>query len=291
MNTVHRKTVVATRGVWGYQLGMIQNGGEQQFNLLQAIGDLYVDLGVIRAPDVLLKRLDFLFHEFYAKIDKNLNANDRLEVLRQFFYEEKIFGISQLRTLEGYILTHVVKALRGDELCLAILFRSLAERLQLKLDFIVWPGKVLLRFVDENGAAFYISPEKRGVALPLEELFVSMQEQMGLQTIPADLLESKSESEMFLLHLNELKKAYYQQQNWDRILRLLDIELEIMPQKFKALGQKAMVLAELQKTPEAVQCFRRYFNFVEETMAPAEFVTTYKKCLGVFAHISDKHPD
>jgi len=202
----------------------------------------------------------------------------RLAILTQVFYKEMGFGVNanDYYAPENSYLHEVLRTRRGLPISLAVLWLELAQGLGLQAQGVSFPGHFLVKITLQGGLVVLdpLTGDSLGID-NLSERLGPYREDMG-PTTGADLDEGETPLGLYLQRcpprdllarmLRNLKEVFRSQEDWPRMLSVLDRLIVLLPEAWSERRDRGLVLAELGRNTEALQDLQVYLQ--AEPQAP-----------------------
>lgn len=213
-----------------------------------------------------------------ARLPRDADDLTRLAVLTQVFHKDMGFGLNanDYYAPENSHLHEVLRSRRGIPISLAVLWLELAQGLGLKAQGISFPGHFLVKVALEAGLVV-IDPST-GESLGVDNLAERLAPFRDVQdrTAEADLdagetplglyLQACTERQMLARMLRNLKEIYRSQEDWPRLLCVLERLVVLLPDDMQERRDRGLVHAELGQAGLALQDLQAYL--AAEPLAP-----------------------
>lgn len=147
---------------------------------------LYADL----SWSSLEKIIDQIKKGVWIELNQNLTALEKIRLLNHVFYE--VFGFSpntsQPNSPQNYFINNVLETKKGNAISLAIIYISIAQRLNLPVFGVDLPKNFIACYVDQftafeafgdtinNNVLFYINPHNRGGVFGRKEIDIFLKQ-------------------------------------------------------------------------------------------------------------------
>jgi regulator of sirC expression with transglutaminase-like and TPR domain len=127
--------------------------------------------------DMMKSQIEVLRKDVWIELNDNLTSLEKVRVLNHIIYDVHRFkpSLKHHSSDQSWFLTNVIEHLSGSPTALAILYKSVADRLELPIVGIDLPNHFILGYKDiynhtENELLFYINPFSKGAVFGKGEL-------------------------------------------------------------------------------------------------------------------------
>jgi regulator of sirC expression with transglutaminase-like and TPR domain len=255
-----------------YFASLVQS--DEHFPLLEAAASLAQD----EEPNVdvqhVLDDVERLLRRVQARLPDDADDLTQLAILTQVFYQDLGFGVNanDYYAPENSYLNEVLRTRRGIPISLAIVWLELAQALGLQAKGISFPGHFLVK-VSLEGGLVVLDP-LTGKSLGLDNLSerLSPYRDPADRSVAADLDEGETPLGLYLQAcpprdilarmLRNLKEIFRSQEDWPRMLQVLDRLVVLLPEIWSERRDRGLVHAELGHVHEALQDLRLYLEAV-----------------------------
>ena len=236
---------------------------DEQFPLLEAAiclaQDEYPDLDVQQ----VLGDVDQLLARLKRRLPSDAPALQRLRLLNQFFFRDLGFGGNRndYYDPDNSYINAVLKTRRGIPITLAVLWLELASGLGLQANGVAFPGHFMVKVNLPKGQV--VMDPFTGQSLSREELserLEPLRHRSGLADdfeVPMGLyLQAAAPREIIARMLRNLKEIHQSQQDWVRLIAVLDRLVLVHPKSWPdyrdrglawaAQGQPRRALSDLE---------------------------------------------
>lgn len=176
-------------------------------------------------------KIELLRKDVWLELNDNLTSLEKIRVLNHIMYEYHGFGpFSKFHeTDQPWFLSNVLETHKGSPTTMAILYKAIADRLDLPVVGIDLPNHFILGYQDvhhhtENDLLFYINPFSKGAVFGKGELERYI-EKMELST-SVEELKPMSNEQIIIRLLSDLKTCYGKLRKYrklDQVTQLLAI--------------------------------------------------------------------
>jgi regulator of sirC expression with transglutaminase-like and TPR domain len=246
---------------------------DDQFPLLEAAAclaqDEYPDLDVQR----VLGDVDQLLARLKRRLAADASGLQRLRALNHFFFQELSFGgnVNDYYDPDNSYLNAVLRTRRGIPISLAVIWLELALGLGLQARGVAFPGHFMVKVTLSSGQVV-IDPFT-GQSLSREELSERLEpyrQRSGLVDdfeVPLGLyLQAASPREIVTRMLRNLKEIYKSQDDWDRLIPVIDRLLILQPQVWGEYRDRGLAWAEQGHNDRALKDLQTYLDKAEDAL-------------------------
>lgn len=259
-----------------YFASLVQS--DAHFPLLEAAASLAQD----EEPDLdvqhVLDDVARLFKKAKARLPADADDLTRLAILTQVFYKDMGFGVNanNYYAPENSYLHEVLRTRRGLPISLAVIWLELAQGLGLHAQGVSFPGHFLVKVTLQGGLVVLdpLTGDSLGVD-NLAERLGPYRDAMDAAS-GADLDDGETPLGLYLQPcpprdllarmLRNLKEIFRSQEDWSRMLSVLDRLVVLLPEIWSERRDRGLVLAELGRKHEALQDLQMYLQ--AEPLAP-----------------------
>ncbi len=246
---------------------------DEQFPLLEAAAclaqDEYPELDVQR----VLGDVDQLLARLKRRLPADAPALQRLRLLNQFFFRELSFGgnLNDYYDPDNSYLNAVLRTRRGIPITLAVLWLELAGGLGLNARGVAFPGHFMVKVNLPKGQVV-IDPFT-GQSLSREELSERLEpyrQKSGLVDdfeVPLGLyLQAAAPREIVARMLRNLKEIHKSQEDWQRLILVLDRLLVLQPQAWAEHRDRGLAWAAQGEPARALEDLEVYVRHAEDAL-------------------------
>lgn len=259
-----------------YFASLVQS--DSDFPVLEAAASLAQDEEPTLDVQQVLDDVARLLKRIKGRLPADADDLTRLAILTQVFYKEMGFGVNanDYYAPENSYLHEVLRTRRGLPISLAVLWLELAQGLGLQAQGVSFPGHFLVKITLQGGLVVLdpLTGDSLGID-NLSERLGPYREDMG-PTTGADLDEGETPLGLYLQPcpprdllarmLRNLKEVFRSQEDWPRMLSVLDRLIVLLPEAWSERRDRGLVLAELGRNTEALQDLQVYLQ--AEPQAP-----------------------
>ena len=255
-----------------YFASLVQS--DDQFPLLEAAASLAQDEEPTLDVQQVLDDVARLVKRVKARMPEAADDLTRLANLTQVFYKDLGFGMNanDYYAPENSYIFDVLRTRRGIPISLAVIWLELAQALDLQAQGISFPGHFLVKVTLEGGLV--VLDPLTGESLGLDSLsdrlspYRSPEDQFAAPDLdegetPLGLyLQACPPRDMLARMLRNLKEIFRSQEDWPRMLQVLERLVVLLPEAWDERRDRGLVHAELGHVHEALQDLRQYLEAV-----------------------------
>jgi regulator of sirC expression with transglutaminase-like and TPR domain len=254
-----------------YFANLVQS--DEHFPLFEAACCLAQD----EYPELDLQQVLGDVDQLLARIKRRIPADapplQRLRALNQFFFRELSFGgnVNDYYDAENSYLNAVLRTRRGIPISLAVLWMELAQGLGLHARGVGFPGHFMVKVNLPRGQVV-IDPFN-GQSLSREELAERLEpykRRSGLVDefdVPLGLyLQAAPPREIIARMLRNLKEIHRSQQDWARLVPVLDRLIILLPQAWPEYRDRGLAWASMGDAARAVPDLEIYLAQAEDAL-------------------------
>jgi regulator of sirC expression with transglutaminase-like and TPR domain len=255
-----------------YFASLVQS--DEQFPLLEAAASLAQDEEPTLDVQQVLDDVARLVKRVRARMPEAADDLTRLAILTQVFYKDLGFGMNanDYYAPENSYIFDVLRTRRGIPISLAVIWLELAQALDLQAQGISFPGHFLVKVALEGGLV--VLDPLTGESLGLDNLserlspYRAPEDQFAAPDLdegetPLGLyLQGCPPRDMLARMLRNLKEIFRSQEDWPRMLQVLERLVVLLPEAWDERRDRGLVHAELGHVHEALQDLRQYLEAV-----------------------------
>jgi regulator of sirC expression with transglutaminase-like and TPR domain len=152
----------------------------------------------------------------------------------------------------------------GIPITLSLVYMEVSRRLDRTVFGIGLPGHFLVQYYDDEFTVF-LDPFHSGRILFDQECFALAREVTGVDVSRTpDILRPVSKRHILIRMLNNLRAAYFRQQNPAKAVQVLDLLIETLPQSAEEYKLRGICLAQLQQFRPARRDLEMYLRLAPE---------------------------
>ena len=211
-------------------------------------------------PGPFIDILDSYAAEIDARIRMEYDAIERLQVFHEFFFREQGFAGNQTDYYNprNSCINEVIASRLGIPISLAVVYLSIAERLELPVSGVGLPGHFLVRYDDEHFSTF-IDVFNNGQFLDEDQCFDLARQVSGMDfTASPGILDAVTNQQIIIRMLNNLRSIYLRSKSYKKAAMILDLLLEASPSDADSYVLRGAVNVELRKYQAAKADFEQY---------------------------------
>lgn len=178
---------------------------------------------------IMQARIELFRKDVWIELNDNLTSLEKVRVMNHILYDVHGFEpyLKYHSSDQGWFLTNLIEHQKGSPTAMAILYKIIADRLELPLVGIDLPDHFILGYQDThhhtgNELLFYINPFSKGAVFGRSELERYI-EKMQLE-VTAENLRPMTNAQIIKRFLTELKACYKRlgkYQKMDQVDKLL----------------------------------------------------------------------
>ena len=240
---------------------------DEDFPLLEAAASIAQDEYPELDVQQVLGDVDQLLARARRRVPADADEVQKLRVLNQMFYRDLGFAgnVNDYYDPDNSYLNAVLRTRRGIPIALAVLWMELASGLGFSVAGVGFPGHFMVKVHLPRGPVV-IDPFT-GRSLSREELSERLEplevvgRQPGEFDVPLGLyLQATPARQILARMLRNLKEIYKAQEDWLRLLPVLDRLVVLLPDSSEELCERGLVHAELGHAPRAVADLQDYLR-------------------------------
>ena len=246
-----------------YFASLVQS--DTDFPLLEAAislaHDEYPDLDVQQ----VLGEVDLLLARLKRRLSADAPPMHKLRLLNQFFFVDLGFGgnLNNYYDPDNSYVSVVLGTRRAIPVSLAVLWLELAQGLGLAAQGVSFPGHFLLKVALPKGQVVIDPVDGKSLSREqLSERLEPYQRRSGLvddNEVPLGLyLQPSAPRDIIARMLRNLKEIHRSQQDWPRLLAVLDRLIVLLPQAWTEYRDRGLAQAQLGNTGRAVGDLETY---------------------------------
>ena len=244
---------------------------DADFPLLEAAACLAQDEHPELDIQQVLGGVDQLLERVKRRVPGDASALQRLRTLNQMFYRDMGFGgnLNDYYDPENSYLSAVLRSRRGIPISLAVLWLELALGLGLNASGVAFPGHFMLKVSLTKGQV--VMDPLTGESLSREDLSERLEpfRRRGLQRddfeAPIGLyLQPAPARDIIARMLRNLKEIHRTQEDWARLIPVLDRLITLLPQAWGEYRDRGLALAEQGQSALALADLEVYLSHAED---------------------------
>jgi regulator of sirC expression with transglutaminase-like and TPR domain len=252
-----------------YFTSLVQS--DEHFPLLEAAvclaQDEYPELDVQQ----VLGDVDQLLARLKRRVPPDAPAMQRLRALNQFFFQDLNFGgnVNDYYDPDNSFVHVLLKTRRGIPITLAVLWLELAQGMDLHARGLSFPGHFMVKVNLPKGQV--VMDPFTGQSLSREELAERLQPLHQRDARPDDMepplglyLQPAAPRDIMSRMLRNLKHIYRQQEDWARLIPVLDRLLVLYPLSWPEYRDRGLAWAEQGQAQRAQADLEIYLTRAED---------------------------
>jgi regulator of sirC expression with transglutaminase-like and TPR domain len=255
-----------------YFASLVQS--DVDFPVLEAAASLAQDEEPTLDVQQVLDDVARLLKRITARVPTEADDLTRLAILTQVFYKEMGFGVNanDYYAPDNSYLNEVLRTRRGLPISLAVIWLELAQGLGLHAQGVSFPGHFLVKLTLQGGLVVLdpLTGESLGIDNLAERLRPYRSDEDNARALAADLDDGETPMGLYLQPcpprdlvgrmLRNLKEIFRAQEDWSRMLSVLDRLVVLWPAIWSERRDRGLVLAELGRNHEALQDLQMYLQ-------------------------------
>jgi len=217
-------------------------------------------------PQPFLDILDSYASEIDARMRMEYDAVERLQVLHQFFFREQGFAGNETDYYNprNSCINEVIASRQGIPISLAVVYLSIADRLEMPTAGVGLPGHFIVRYDDDDFETF-VDVYNNGQLMDADQCFSLAQRMTGMDLEPTpEILNPVSNRQIIVRMLNNLRSIYLRGKSYLKAGKVLDLLVEAMPADPDSYILRGAVNVELRKYRAAKSDFERYLTLLPD---------------------------
>jgi regulator of sirC expression with transglutaminase-like and TPR domain len=260
---------------------------DDQFPLLEAAASIAQDEYPELDVQQVLGDVDQLLARLKRRLPQDAAPLQRLRALNQFFFRDLSFGgnVNHYTDPDNSYLHVVLRTRRGIPISLAVLWIELAQGLGLHARGVCFPGHFMIKVQLPKGQVV-IDPFT-GQSLSREELSELLEPYKRRSGLTGDFevplalyLQAAPPRDVIARMLRNLKEIHRAQQDWQRLVAVLDRLVVLLPEAWGEWRDRGMAHAEQGHAAEAVRDLETYLAHARDALdidAVAERVASLRR--------------
>lgn len=213
----------------------------------------------------VLEEVDQLQARLKRRIPADAGPLHKLRLLNQFFFQDLKFGgnVNDYYDPDNSLIHVLLHTRRGIPISLAVLWMELAQGLGLAVRGVGFPGHFLVKVNLPMGQVLIDPMSGRSLSREeLAELVEPFRQGGGFgddMDAPLGLyLQTSPPREIIARMLRNLKEIYRNQDDWQRMLPVLERLIILLPESWQELRDRGLAYAELGQVPAAILDLEEY---------------------------------
>jgi regulator of sirC expression with transglutaminase-like and TPR domain len=217
-------------------------------------------------PGPILDILDSYAAEIEGRMRMEYDAVERLQVFHEFFFREQEFrgNETDYYNPRNSCINEVIMTRQGIPISLAVVYLSIADRLEMPVSGVGLPGHFIVRY-DEEDYQTFVDVYNQGQTLNEEECFALARQMTGMDLTPSPgILNAVTNRQILVRMLHNLRSIYLRGKSYVKAAQVLDLLLEASPSDADSYILRGAVNVELRKYQAAKQDFEQYLALSPE---------------------------
>ena len=252
-----------------YFASLVQS--DEHFPLLEAAVSLAQDEYPELDVQQVVGDVDQLLARLKRRVPPDAPAMQRLRALNQFFFQDLNFGgnVNDYYDPDNSFVHVLLKTRRGIPITLAVLWLELAQGMDLHARGLSFPGHFMVKVNLPKGQV--VMDPFTGQSLSREELAERLQPLNQRDARPDDMalplglyLQPAAPRDIMGRMLSNLKHIYRQQEDWARLITVLDRLVVLYPRSWPEYRDRGLALAEKGEAQRAQADLEIYLASAED---------------------------
>ena len=244
---------------------------DEHFPLLEAAVSLAQDEYPELDVQQVLGDVDQLLARLKRRVPPDAPAMQRLRALNQFFFQDLNFGgnVNDYYDPDNSFVHVLLKTRRGIPITLAVLWLELAQGMDLHARGLSFPGHFMVKVNLPKGQV--VMDPFTGQSLSREELAERLHPLHQREARPDDMtlplglyLQPAAPRDIMGRMLSNLKHIYRQQEDWARLITVLDRLVVLYPRSWPEYRDRGLALAEKGEAQRAQADLEIYLASAED---------------------------
>lgn len=244
---------------------------DEHFPLLEAAVSLAQDEYPELDVQQVLGDVDQLLARLKRRVPPDAPAMQRLRALNQFFFQDLNFGgnVNDYYDPDNSFVHVLLKTRRGIPITLAVLWLELAQGMDLHAQGLSFPGHFMVKVNLPKGQV--VMDPFTGQSLSREELSERLQPLHQRDARPDDMepplglyLQPAAPRDIMGRMLRNLKHIYRLQEDWARLIDVLNRLLVLYPRSWPEYRDRGLALAEQGQAQRAQADLEIYLARAED---------------------------
>ncbi len=229
-----------------------------------------LELSRIEFPNLDVRPFIDILDSYAAEIDSRMrmeyDAIERLQVLHEFFFREQGYAGNETDyySPRNSCLNEVIASRQGIPISLAVVYLSIADRLDMPMAGVGLPGHFVVRY-DEEEFSTFVDVYNNGKLMDEEECLALGKQMTGLDVAAmAGILTPVTNRQIMVRMLNNLRSIYLRGKSYTKAGQVLDLLLVAAPEDADSYILRGAVNVELRKYKAAKSDFEQYLALSPE---------------------------
>ena len=246
-------------------------GSDAELPLFEAAACIAQDEEPSLDVQEVLATCDALLVRLQRRVKSDAEPIDKLSALNRFFYQDLGFAgnANNFYAPENSYLNEVLRSRRGIPISLAVIWLELAQAIDLKAEGVSFPGHFLVKITLPEGLV--VLDPLTGDSLGLDnlaerlDLFRPHLGDSGDMDTPLGLfLQPAPPRDILNRMLRNLKEIFNSQQDWPRLVGVLDRLIVLNPTAVHEKRDRGLALFEMGETARAREDLSHYVSFAPD---------------------------
>jgi regulator of sirC expression with transglutaminase-like and TPR domain len=248
-----------------YFKSLVETEEHGQIPLLEAAASIAQDEEPQLDIQDVLATCDALLVRLKRRVKSAADPMRKLSVLNHFFYVDLGFSgnVNNFYAPENSYVNEVLKSRRGIPISMAVIWLELAQALDLQAEGVSFPGHFLVKVTLPEGLVVLdpLSGDSLGLD-NLAERLAPFRPHLGdtgdMETPLGLFLQAATPQDILTRMLRNLKEIFSSQQDWQRLIGVMDRLIVLNPQALDEKRDRGLALIELGQSKEARDDLMQY---------------------------------
>lgn len=229
-----------------------------------------LELSRIEFPNLDPRPFIDILDSYAAELDERMrmeyDAVERLQVFHEFFFREQGFAGNELDYYNprNSCINEVIASRQGIPISLAVVYLSIADRLDMPMAGVGLPGHFLVRY-DEEDFQTFVDVYNNGSLLDEAGCYTLARQMTGMDLTPSPgILNPVTKRQILVRMLHNMRSIYLRGKLYVKAAQVLDLLVEASPSDADSYILRGAVNVELRKYQAAKSDFERYLTLAPE---------------------------
>jgi regulator of sirC expression with transglutaminase-like and TPR domain len=221
------------------------------------LGRAALEIGRLERPDLDVERYLRLLDNFAVRVARVSTPLATLDRLNHILFDVERFrgNIADYYDPANSHLNAVLDRKLGIPITLSVVYMEVGRRVGLDIEGVGLPGHFIVRLNDAPGKLL-LDPFGRGRRLTVEDCQGLLSAIYGpAARLESYMLEAVGKKQILARILNNLRAVRRHQQQWKRVLPLLDMHLALFPDDTERIDERVSLLTQLEDYRSALAQF------------------------------------
>jgi regulator of sirC expression with transglutaminase-like and TPR domain len=239
--------------------------------LISELSRVSHDINSVWVPSQTIKK----YHSLAAQLhllteDKDLDTQERFEVLKSFFFHSKRFSpLAAKPKMDRFLLPYILLSRSGPQEILLLLFICLARTLNIHLSVIKSTDRTILKFID-NGRPVLCDFRNRGRLLDTNEVIELINE-------GCDFTKTVEQRDLLARYLLLMKTQCLRERSFIHLYKIQSYLITHQPFVLNHLVDRARAAYAIGDLVKAAEDIGQYLSFHTDKISNYRFLKLLKK--------------